>query len=74
MEACLLKQENNKLSSLIIQKAVQIALLLILGFDILIASDAIGMGLNLNIKRIVFSSLEKFDGKEWRYKIAIPFT
>ncbi|XP_046850999.1 ATP-dependent RNA helicase SUPV3L1, mitochondrial-like [Xenia sp. Carnegie-2017] len=30
---------------------------------ILIASDAVGMGLNLNIRRIVFSSLEKFDGK-----------
>lgn len=29
---------------------------------ILIASDAIGMGMNLNIQRIVFSSLSKFDG------------
>ena len=28
------------------------------GYDILIASDAIGMGLNLNIGRIIFSSLE----------------
>ena len=26
------------------------------------ASDAIGMGLNLNIGRIIFSSLLKFDG------------
>ncbi|XP_028390997.1 ATP-dependent RNA helicase SUPV3L1, mitochondrial-like [Dendronephthya gigantea] len=30
---------------------------------VLIASDAVGMGLNLNIRRIVFSSMEKFDGK-----------
>ncbi|XP_066915135.1 ATP-dependent RNA helicase SUPV3L1, mitochondrial-like [Clytia hemisphaerica] len=30
---------------------------------ILIASDAIGMGMNLNIQRIIFSSLDKFDGK-----------
>jgi ATP-dependent RNA helicase SUPV3L1/SUV3 len=30
--------------------------------DLLVASDAIGMGLNLNIKRIVFASLTKFDG------------
>lgn len=30
---------------------------------ILIASDCVGLGLNLNIKRIVFKSLEKFDGE-----------
>jgi len=30
--------------------------------SVLVASDAIGMGLNLNIKRIVFSTLLKFDG------------
>ncbi|XXQ36084.1 RNA helicase [Plasmodiophora brassicae] len=36
------------------------------GFDILIASDAIGMGLNLHIKRIIFTSLRKFDGQETR--------
>nr|XP_039263004.1 ATP-dependent RNA helicase SUPV3L1, mitochondrial-like [Styela clava] len=29
------------------------------GCDILVATDAVGMGLNLNIKRIVFKSLEK---------------
>ena len=29
----------------------------------MIATDAVGMGLNLNIKRIVFSSVTKFDGK-----------
>ncbi|EEC76170.1 hypothetical protein OsI_13485 [Oryza sativa Indica Group] len=30
--------------------------------NVLVASDAIGMGLNLNISRIIFSTLEKFDG------------
>ena len=30
-------------------------------------SDAIGMGLNLNIRRIIFSSLKKFDGEQVRY-------
>ncbi|XP_078358132.1 ATP-dependent RNA helicase SUPV3L1, mitochondrial-like [Oculina patagonica] len=30
--------------------------------SVLVASDAIGMGLNLNIKRIVFSTLLKYDG------------
>ena len=25
------------------------------GYDVLVASDAVGMGLNLNIRRIVFS-------------------
>jgi hypothetical protein len=34
---------------------------------ILVATDAIGMGLNLPIKRIYFSSLEKFDGTATRY-------
>jgi len=33
---------------------------------ILVATDAIGMGLNLNIRRVIFSSLLKFDGKETR--------
>ncbi len=31
--------------------------------DYLVATDAIGMGLNLNINHIFFSSLEKFDGR-----------
>nr|CAG4708790.1 unnamed protein product [Naegleria fowleri] len=35
-------------------------------YDVLVATDAIGMGLNLNIRRIVFSQTEKFDGKEIR--------
>ena len=30
--------------------------------DVLVASDAIGMGLNLNISRIIFSTMQKFDG------------
>jgi len=32
------------------------------GLDILVANDAVGMGLNLNIRRVTFSTLEKFDG------------
>ncbi len=34
--------------------------------EILIATDAIGMGLNLNIRRIVFAALRKFDGTQSR--------
>lgn len=34
------------------------------GYDILVASDAIGMGLNLSIKRIIFNSTYKFNGFE----------
>ena len=36
------------------------------GFDVLVASDAVGMGLNLSIGRIVFSTLQKFDGRTRR--------
>lgn len=36
------------------------------GADILIATDAIGMGLNLSIKRVIFAALKKFDGKQTR--------
>jgi len=36
------------------------------GYDVLIASDAIGMGLNLNIKRVVFTTMRKFDGNDLR--------
>ncbi|CAK9781019.1 hypothetical protein CC85DRAFT_269456 [Cutaneotrichosporon oleaginosum] len=32
--------------------------------EIMVASDAVGMGLNLKIGRIVFESLTKFDGKQ----------
>lgn len=35
--------------------------------DILVATDAIGMGLNLPIRRIIFSELEKFDGNSFRF-------
>ncbi|KAB2067536.1 hypothetical protein ES319_A09G233100v1 [Gossypium barbadense] len=35
-------------------------------FDVLVAGDAIGMGLNLNISRIIFSTMKKFDGLERR--------
>ena len=31
--------------------------------DYLVATDAIGMGLNLNINHVAFSSIEKFDGR-----------
>ncbi|KAF7314986.1 ATP-dependent RNA helicase [Mycena indigotica] len=31
-------------------------------YDVLIGSDAIGMGLNLKIRRIIFQSVHKFDG------------
>ncbi|QOF94744.1 RNA helicase [Novacetimonas hansenii] len=34
--------------------------------DILIATDAIGMGLNLTIRRVVFAALRKFDGTQTR--------
>lgn len=40
-------------------------------FDILVASDAIGMGLNLNISRIIFSTMKKFDGIESR-DLSVP--
>ena len=35
-------------------------------YDFLVASDAVGMGLNLEIKRIVFETGWKFDGKTHR--------
>ncbi|SOV12646.1 ATP dependent DEAD-box helicase, putative [Plasmodium sp. gorilla clade G2] len=34
---------------------------------VLIATDVIGMGLNINIKRIIFYSLKKYDGDILRY-------
>lgn len=33
------------------------------GYDIIIGSDAIGMGLNLKIKRIIFEKASKFNGR-----------
>ncbi|KAH9810478.1 Mitochondrial degradasome RNA helicase subunit C terminal [Teratosphaeria destructans] len=35
-------------------------------YDFLVASDAVGMGLNLAIKRIIFESSSKFDGMQRR--------
>ncbi len=35
--------------------------------DVLVATDAIGMGLNLPIRRVVLMEISKFDGKERRY-------
>ena len=35
--------------------------------DYLVATDAIGMGLNLDISHVAFSSLSKFDGQRMRY-------
>jgi len=35
--------------------------------DYLVATDAIGMGLNLDIKHVAFSSLTKFDGRRMRH-------
>jgi ATP-dependent RNA helicase SUPV3L1/SUV3 len=40
-------------------------------YDYLVASDAIGMGLNLEIKRVVFEASSKFDGVGHR-KLDIP--
>lgn len=34
--------------------------------DFLVATDAIGMGINMNIDNVYFSSLQKFDGKKLR--------
>ena len=34
--------------------------------DYLVATDAIGMGINMDIEQINFSSLRKFDGKKRR--------
>ncbi len=34
--------------------------------DYLVATDAIGMGLNMDINQIYFSNLKKFDGKKFR--------
>ena len=34
--------------------------------DYLVATDAIGMGLNLDLDHVAFAGLGKFDGREWR--------
>ncbi len=33
------------------------------GYNVLVASDAVGMGLNLNIRRVIFQTLTKFIGR-----------
>lgn len=35
-------------------------------YDFLVASDAVGMGLNLSIKRIIFEATSKHDGSDFR--------
>ncbi|KAI0314898.1 P-loop containing nucleoside triphosphate hydrolase protein [Amylostereum chailletii] len=36
------------------------------GYDVMVASDAIGMGLNLKIRRVVFEQVSKYDGQKER--------
>ena len=36
------------------------------GADYLVATDAIGMGLNMDIDHVMFDSLKKYDGKKYR--------
>ncbi|KAI5855783.1 P-loop containing nucleoside triphosphate hydrolase protein [Tricharina praecox] len=38
-------------------------------YDVLVASDAVGMGLNLSIKRVIFEAVEKWNGTA---TVAIP--
>jgi ATP-dependent RNA helicase SUPV3L1/SUV3 len=35
-------------------------------YDVLVASDAVGLGLNLSIRRVILSTLEKYDGRSRR--------
>ncbi|KAF5372866.1 hypothetical protein D9758_001616 [Tetrapyrgos nigripes] len=37
------------------------------GYDVLVGSDAIGMGLNLKIRRVVFEKISKFNGVHLQY-------
>lgn len=41
------------------------------GVDYMVASDAIGMGLNLAIRRVIFASVKKFDGEKIN-KLSVP--
>ncbi|KAJ6500779.1 P-loop containing nucleoside triphosphate hydrolase protein [Mycena sanguinolenta] len=41
------------------------------GYDVLIGSDAIGMGLNLKIRRVIFESVYKFDGDRGRVTLSV---
>lgn len=40
-------------------------------YEILIASDAVGMGLNLSVKRMIFETTVKFNGKEME-PVSVP--
>ena len=42
------------------------------GYDVLVASDAIGMGLNLNIRRVIFHTLSKTMGGGQEDAIEVP--
>ncbi|KAF3926594.1 hypothetical protein AA313_de0206177 [Arthrobotrys entomopaga] len=42
-------------------------------YDVLVASDAVGLGLNLSIKRVVFSTMYKWNGHE-NIVIPVPLT
>ena len=44
------------------------------GYDVLVASDAIGMGLNLNIRRIIFHSIDKVQDTKQKQKGRVPET
>jgi hypothetical protein len=48
----IIKTHYNGLQALLFNCRTEVA-----GSDVLVASDAIGMGLNLNIRRIVFASM-----------------
>ncbi|CAM9551656.1 unnamed protein product, partial [Phaeothamnion confervicola] len=42
------------------------------GYDVLVASDAIGMGLNLNIRRIIFHTVIKWEGSASAVRLIEP--
>eukprot|EP00903_Cladosiphon_okamuranus_P012800 g11963.t1 len=44
------------------------------GYDVLVASDAIGMGLNLNIRRVVFHAVVKRRNGDGRIAVKLPPT
>src|SRR6202041_3993763 len=44
----------------------QVALYQARGVDFLVATDAIGMGLNMNVDHVAFAGLHKFDGRRGR--------
>lgn len=44
------------------------------GYDVLVASDAIGMGLNLNIRRVIFHRMHKYTGNKDSLLDPVPAT